>query len=118
MHKILLTLFAILLVSFSAVSAEKSGFENRNPGQEVQSIYPNPFINTLFLKLASVPTSEIYVKVFDILGNEVYANVFETDKLTKVIELNLEAEKVAKRGVYMVKVEIDGQTSIYRLFKD
>jgi hypothetical protein len=118
MHKILLTLIAILPVFISAKSAETVHVENRLPAQEVQSVYPNPFVNTLFVKLTSAAISEIHIKVFDILGNEVYSNASEPDKVSRIIQLDLDTEKVSKRGVYIVKVEIDGQASLYRLFKD
>ena len=65
--------------------------------------YPNPFNPTTKIKFSIPQKSQVVIKVFDVLGNEIETLVNE-EKLTGTYELTWGAEGLTS-GVYFYKIK-------------
>jgi hypothetical protein len=85
------------------------------PNDAVNGVYPNPVSNIAHLTMVPVENGKIDYTIYDIKGRALFKHEFEGAKGVPVNEpINFSNYS---RGVYMVKVESDHSTKIYRLVK-
>ena len=118
-HYIPLFSFCILLFASIMVGEVKAnGLENRKAELEQASVYPNPFNNEFSLKFSTAQSGRVNVRMFDILGNEIYNVAHDLSKPSREINITPNAEKIAGKGIYILRVSIGEQTYSYRVFKN
>ncbi len=80
------------------------------------SAYPNPFSNTTVIEYTLVNKSNIGVVIYDLLGNAV-ETIVNTAQAQGIYRFNYDAAKLA-RGMYMLKVNVDGKSTGKLLVKE
>ncbi len=74
-------------------------------------IYPNPFVNNLFLEFDFMPETNIVVSAFDIMGKVVWSKSYASTNFITVEPTNL------TYGYYFLKVECDGMQRVEKILK-
>ncbi len=74
-------------------------------------IYPNPFVDQLYLEFDFIPKTNISVNVYDIMGQVVWSNTFSSSSYITVNPTNL------TYGYYFLKVECDGMQRVEKILK-
>jgi hypothetical protein len=72
------------------------------------SIFPNPVIKSASIKLHASDSEKIILELYNSLGQKLYSAIIDTEQSELIInmkDLNLSA------GVYMLRVNIDGETN-------
>jgi hypothetical protein len=77
------------------------------------SIYPNPANNEINVRIASIKNAEVRVTLTDILGNAMYRNT-ETCQYGFSGKINISS---LAPGIYLVKVEYNGEINTSRIIK-
>lgn len=87
--------------------------KTENPGNIM--IYPNPTRDKITIDFNQVHASITAVTVFSILGTSVYQVLPSTEEnLNSVLSINLN-EKVAKKGIYLVKISTAQKQYVQRI---
>lgn len=107
-----------LLVSQVSFSNSLVGLENRKAESEQVGIFPNPFTNEFSLKINTSFSGNVSVRVFDIIGNEILNQTFTLSKSTNEISIEANSELFNSKGIYIVRVVIEGNTYSFRIFKN
>lgn len=121
MKKNYTTLFSFCVLLFAAIMVSEvkaNGLENRKTELEQVSVYPNPFNNEFSLKFASAQSGTVNVRMFDILGNEIYNVSHDLSKPSREINITPDTEKIAGKGIFILRVSIGENTYSYRVFKN
>lgn len=98
-------------ISYSAVVTV------RKSAQTLQSItvFPNPVINALNIEYVNATAGNTTIKIFDINGREVaQRNVQSAAGQNKI---TIDETSQLNPGIYLVKIESDGDTQIVKLIK-
>jgi|GEM_PF-5421892 hypothetical protein len=111
------TFFILLFIALSSVEAKANGLENRKSELEQISVYPNPFNSEFSLKFSTAQSGLVNVRMFDILGNEIYRCAYDLSKPLKEIAITPDSEKLAGKSIFIVRVNIGENTYSYRVFK-
>nr|MBK9653271.1 T9SS type A sorting domain-containing protein [Bacteroidota bacterium] len=74
----------------------------------LNSVFPNPTSDKLFITLADVTVNELTVEVFDILGNVTISKLVNPSASNNLIQLNI---STLPQGAYMVRVS-DGTSKV------
>ena len=90
-----------MLISFIPIAAQ------------VLSIYPNPFTNSITVKLNSLSESEFKITFTDVLGREIYTSIIESGMSTKTIPTSQLAQ-----GVYWLKITNGKNSFVSKLIKE
>jgi hypothetical protein len=111
--------FCVLLFTSIMVGEVKAnGLENRKTELEQVSVYPNPFNSEFSLKFSTAQTGRVNVRLFDILGNEIYNVSHDLSKPSREINITPDTEKIAGKGIFILRVRIGENTYSYRVFKN
>lgn len=84
---------------------------DENPDGLKVVIYPNPFVNGVFVKLENGLEGNIEMQLFDISGRLVLNNSFELDTQLSIPLLNL------AQGSYFLKLQVGRQQNVTQLIK-
>ena len=76
------------------------------------NLYPNPFVEQIFIEFDFLPETDINVSVFDIMGNVVWSNSYSSTDYIVVDPNNL------SYGYYFLKVECDGMQRVEKILKN
>ena len=76
------------------------------------SIYPNPFIDQIFLQFDFLPKTDIHVNIFNIMGSLIWYNSYSSTKNIVIEPNNL------SYGYYFLKVECDGIQLVENILKN
>ena len=74
-------------------------------------IYPNPFVNKLFIEFDFMPETNIVVSAFDIMGQVVWSKSYASTNFITVEPTSL------TYGYYFLKVECDGMQRVEKILK-
>ncbi len=110
--------FVLLFAVIMAGGVKANGLENRKAELEQVSVFPNPFSNEFSLKFSTAQTGTVNVRMFDILGNEIYRNTHDLSKPAKEIIITPDSEKIAGKGIFILRVSIGENTYSHRIFKN
>ncbi|MBD1398124.1 T9SS type A sorting domain-containing protein [Pontibacter sp. JH31] len=119
MKQIILTLFicfATLLAQAQVRDPAAGQAGNKARALEQQdkevSIYPNPNNGVFTISFSSLDASQVDLRIINVIGNEIYHEVVKRSELhtAKTIDLT----RLAK-GLYYVKIETDGYSSVRRV---
>lgn len=77
----------------------------------IPSVYPNPVSSTLFIKLADVQTKNTSIRLYDVKGNLVTANMNTSDNGQQ-----LDVSKL-KAGMYILQIVAGEEKSLQRIVK-
>jgi hypothetical protein len=83
-----------------------------NLKSNVVKVYPNPTTGKVNLSISNISALVTTVKVFDLLGQEKYNQVFES---SDVINTSIDFSSVLPSGVYYVEVVNENQRTIEKL---
>jgi hypothetical protein len=82
---------------------------NRN--ESVIEIYPNPSDNNLFLNLHNIDNQNINIKIYDVVGKEIYST---TKNLTSnSTTVNLSSEVKLSKGIYFIALYNEQNEKIF-----
>jgi PKD repeat protein len=100
------------VVHVNVVDASAVGIKNNETESVAFNVAPNPSNGAFRLNLTGVQSGNASVKVYNLVGQEVYSSTVESVKgsFTKDVQL----EQVAN-GVYFVKVNVNGQTATKKI---
>ena len=76
------------------------------------NLYPNPFVDQIFIEFDFLPETDINVNVFDIMGSVVWSNSYSSTHYIVVEPNNL------SYGYYFLKVECDGMQRVEKILKN
>ncbi|WP_255594264.1 T9SS type A sorting domain-containing protein [Pontibacter sp. HSC-14F20] len=119
MKQIILTLFfsMTVLLAFAQVrDPVPVQTETKNKGLEQQekevAIYPNPNNGVFTISFAQLNAQQVELRILNVIGNEVHQEVISRPDIhaTKTVDLT----RLAK-GLYYVKIEADGYSSVRRV---
>ncbi|WP_076668935.1 T9SS type A sorting domain-containing protein [Pontibacter indicus] len=76
------------------------------------AIYPNPNNGVFTISFAQLNAHQVELRILNVIGNEVYQEVISRPDIqsTKTVDLT----RLAK-GLYYVKIEADGYSSVRRV---
>ncbi len=74
-------------------------------------IYPNPFVENLFLEFDLMPETNIVISAFDIMGKVVWSKSYASSNFISLEPTNL------TYGYYFFKVECDGMQRVEKILK-
>lgn len=81
------------------------------------SVYPNPFIESLFLKVNSNQLNQIFtIQIIDIVGREVLSKSFTNE--SKQVDYEITDLKSVQNGMYFLKVTYDNKAFITKIIKE
>ncbi len=98
-------------VTFSNCLIHNGSFRSTNGGK--LNIYPNPANNELNVQIYSIRDTEVKVTLNDILGNTVYTKT-ETAEYSYSKKIDIHS---LSQGVYLLKVEYNGEITTSRIVK-
>lgn len=112
-------LFCVLFFASCILAEVKANtLENRKSELEQFRVYPNPFNSEFSLKFSSAQSGTVNVRMFDILGNEIYNVSHDLSRPSREINITPDTEKIAGKGIYILRVSIGENTYSYRVFKN
>ena len=76
------------------------------------NLYPNPFIEQIFIEFDFLPDTDINVNVFDIMGSVVWSYSYSSTDFIVVEPNNL------SYGYYFLKIECDGMQRVEKILKN
>jgi len=82
-----------------AVTVDVVGIDE--PGSAGLTVYPNPVSSNLYLKLSGSAEGPVTMRIFNILGQKVAEEGFETTQSGQVINIDLSA---LQNGMYILSV--------------
>ncbi|MCP2042688.1 T9SS type A sorting domain-containing protein [Pontibacter sp. HSC-36F09] len=119
MKQIILTFFFFMTVLLAdaqvrdpvPVQADTKSKSLEQQEKEV-AIYPNPNNGVFTISFAQLNTQQVELRILNVIGNEVYHEVISRPDIhaTKTVDLT----RLAK-GLYYVKIEADGYSSVRRV---
>ena len=120
MKKLILTFFTISTVLLAQAQARTNTAgpvqENEkalqvSPDEEL-AIYPNPSNGVFTISVANLPAKKAELRIINVIGNEIYRETLTRGEgqFTKTIDLSGKA-----KGLYYVKLETDGYSSVRRV---
>ena len=77
------------------------------------NVYPNPFQNVLQINVPDANSPRVEVTLTDMLGRTVYSKLYEGARTT--VDLS---DATIKSGVYLLKVDSDVGTKVFRMLKE
>lgn len=80
--------------------------------QPTVQLFPNPTNGTFNLTIEGVQYSTAQVKMFDLLGNEVFTTVVNTGGSANAIPVVTQG---LAKGLYMAEIEVNGSTTMQKL---
>ncbi|PKV66942.1 T9SS type A sorting domain-containing protein [Pontibacter ramchanderi] len=119
MKQIILTLFfcvAVLLAQAQVREPAPVQTDPKSKSLEQQekevAIYPNPNNGVFTISFAQLDARQVELRILNVIGNEVHQEVISRPDIqtTKTIDLT----RLAK-GLYYVKIEADGYSSVRRV---
>ena len=120
MKKFILTLFTIFTVLIVQAQArinttgpvqDNERALQANQDEEL-AIYPNPSNGVFTISVANLPSRRAELRIINVIGNEIYRETLTRGDghFTKTIDLSGKA-----KGLYYVKLETDGYSSVRRV---
>ena len=82
---------------------------------DVVSVFPNPFVNTLYAKITTANPAKATIQVRDAAGRLVATRTQQVAQGSSLIEIN-NISNLAK-GMYLVGIEINGTSHVYKVTK-
>lgn len=121
MKKLILTLLACTTVLLSqaqarppvAVQAEQvEKVQVQEQGDEEIAIYPNPSNGVFTISASNLPAKKAELRIINVIGNEIYHETLTRTEgqFSKTIDLSGKA-----KGLYYIKLETDGYSSVRRV---
>ncbi|PVY44118.1 T9SS type A sorting domain-containing protein [Pontibacter virosus] len=107
---------AVLLAQAQVREPAQGQTDTKNKSLEQQekevAIYPNPNNGVFTISFAQLNTQQVELRILNVIGNEVYQEVISRPDIhtTKTVDLT----RLAK-GLYYVKIEADGYSSVRRV---
>lgn len=92
--------------------AEKDNPLNLDSADENIAIYPNPSNGVFTISVSNLAARKVDLRIMNVIGNEIlHETLTRTDgQLSKTIDLNRYA-----KGLYYVKLEADGYSTVRRV---
>jgi PKD repeat protein len=81
------------------------------------AIYPNPFSNELNISFESLANQKTIITINNVLGQQVFSDKMTTKTGVNLFNLNT-ANSLEGNGIYIVKLNIDNQTYIFKIMKN
>ncbi|MCJ8165452.1 T9SS type A sorting domain-containing protein [Pontibacter sp. E15-1] len=99
-------------VQVQAQQAEKENPLNLASSDEKIAIYPNPSNGVFTISVANLDARKVDLRIMNVIGNEIlHETLVRTDaQFSKTIDLNRYA-----KGLYYVKLEADGYSTVRRV---
>ncbi|MGL2966119.1 phospholipase D-like domain-containing protein [Flavobacterium sp. XGLA_31] len=76
------------------------------------AVYPNPTSGIFTIAVKNTPLDKVSLKVYDVMGRSVYSNQYSS-LVNEQISLSNQAS-----GIYMIRMESNGQTWNYKVVKE
>tara|TARA_Y100000589_G_scaffold221120_1_gene208722 strand:+ start:326 stop:838 length:513 start_codon:yes stop_codon:yes gene_type:complete len=76
------------------------------------NLYPNPFVDQIFIEFDVLPETDINLNFFDIMGSVVWSHSYSSTDYIVVEPKNL------SNGYYFLKVECDGVQRVEKILKN
>ena len=76
------------------------------------NLYPNPFVEQIFIEFDFLPETDINISVFDIMGSVVWSNSYSSTGYIVLEPNNL------SYGYYFLKVECDSMQRVEKILKN
>lgn len=92
--------------------AEQENPLNLSPGDEAVAIYPNPSTGIFTISLTNLDVRQVELRIMNVIGNEIlHETLTSTDaQFQKTVDLSRYA-----KGLYYVKLEADGYSTVRRV---
>jgi len=99
---------------FSVGNAEESIDEYLAERSSI-NVYPNPFQNSLYLKIDYKDFNLAHISVMDLLGQNIYESVFNNSGSSE-LKIDLSNNNL-KKGVYVVRIKVDNnKTETFKVY--
>lgn len=89
------------------------GLKNIEQNQPISQVLPNPIISSSLLKYQLEESSNVSIKLYTILGQEI-ANLFEGYKDTGTYELEINRNNL-KSGIYFILINYGSKSSVQKI---
>jgi len=89
-------------------------FIGKNDAPQRLFVYPNPFTSNLTIRLARLSTGPLTFSIYDAAGKLVKRYVGQPGSSSYPID----TKGIVSRGIYMLKVNVDGQVLTTRVMKE
>jgi hypothetical protein len=96
----------------TAQQSEKENPLNLHPTDETVAIYPNPSNGVFTISISNLDARKVDLRIINVIGNEIFRETLTgTDaQFTKTVDLNSYS-----KGLYYVKLEADGYSTVRRV---
>ena len=96
----------------AAQQAEKQNPLNLASGDENVAIYPNPSTGVFTVSLKDLDARKVELRIMNVIGNEIFHETLTSSdaQFQKTVDLNRFA-----KGLYYVKIEADGYSTVRRV---
>jgi PKD repeat protein len=103
---------AMIQVNVIPPNSIATSVNNQESDITLYSVYPNPTSGELNVKVESATPSSVTIRIYNLIGNEVYSSFFDISKeeLNKTINL-----KHLSDGVYFVKLASGDKVHVHKL---
>lgn len=85
-------------------------------GSETYRIYPNPASDVVTVELVNVKSSNIGVRVLNVVGEEVYSKTYENTGSFYDFKAHIMVEQLHK-GMYEIEIKTDADTRTFKIVK-
>jgi trimeric autotransporter adhesin len=89
-------------------------FIGKNDAPQRLFVYPNPFLSHLSIRLARIPTTTLTISIFDAAGKLVKRYTQPPGSSSYPID----TKSIISRGIYMLRVNVDGGELVTRIMKE
>lgn len=104
---------SISFTAFASNDSDKKSAESKVNGEANSvKVYPNPFISSLNLELDWINDEITTVRIFNIIGKQIYSETIEPG----VIKINIDTNTLEK-GIYFVEIINGNQIDTQRVIK-
>jgi serine protease AprX len=80
------------------------------------SAFPNPFYNHLYVFFKEPVSTSINIRLFDLMGKEVFQNTYAEVPERKFLMLESDLERI-QRGIYIIRIESGDLSGNFKLIK-
>jgi len=107
----ILILFSLPMMANLTIKTEKE-FIRYDMESDLVKVYPNPFVSTLHLELNWISEDFTTVKIYNIIGKQIYLQSFEPGAQIITIDSN-----TFEKGIYFVEIKSGNKKNTQRIIK-
>ncbi len=85
---------------------------NEFPFDEV-TLYPNPTYDILQILLKNKPEGNVYITVYDLLGNVIYRE----EVIQPEPNFQFQTHNIVRQGIFIIKIQYDNKTTVRKFVK-